>query len=394
MNFHHSFILFLVKTLVFGKISRLGAPLPEKGAPVLYLGFHRNGAVDGWVYAIALARPVEFMVAAKLMKNPLAKFFFWGLEVTRRSDGNAPVSNRQALGEATSLLVQGNSLFIFPEGTSTLGPKHLEFMKGAALIAARACKERPDLRVVPLSIRYGSPPLWGGDVEVIVGRALSSTDFTDPFEAQNLHETFAEALESLDPDFASEDEMEDAGQVASLAFSFMPYSAALRLAVKLLPTEAAKLWRSYQQESATCKKWRGVAIFPDDGAGREALKFLFSGAAVLAATLVNFLPVAAGTWAGRRLPDGPNVVLLWKSLAYLTVFLIYTPLLWGVFFALLPGKLAAFLCAAHLGVTVLGCKWIEPCRKSSVSLWNFLFHRDLRAKYQGVKEAIRNELMA
>ena len=384
-------MLFLIKALVFRKISLLGAPLPEKGAPVLYLGFHRNGAVDGWAYAIALSRPVEFMVASKLIKNPLARLFFSGLEVTRRGDDGSPASNRRTLDLAASLLAQGKPLFIFPEGTSTLGPRRLEFMKGAALIASRAFKQRPDLRIVPLSIRYGSPRLLGGDVEVMAGSALSSEDFEDPFDAKSLHNTFTEALESLAPDFASEEEMEDAAQTASLASSFMPYSEALRLAAGFSAgSDARNLWQIYKQESVICKKWQGVAVFPETSAAREVLKFLFSGAAVLSAVLFNALPAAAGAWAGYRFPDGPNVVLLWKSLTGLTIFLIYTPILWGVFFASGLGWLAA----VHLCVTILGCKLIEPYRKSRASLWNFLFHRNLRAKFERVKKAIRDEFMA
>jgi 1-acyl-sn-glycerol-3-phosphate acyltransferase len=392
MRIRDFFVLFLVKTLVFRKVSLFGAPLPEKGAPVLYLGFHRNGAVDGWAYAIALSRPVEFMVASQLLKNPVARFFFWGVEVTRRGDEGSPASNRRGLDLAVSLLVQSNPLFIFPEGTSTLGPRHLEFMKGSALVASRAFKQRPDLRVVPLSIRYGSPTLWGGDVEVTSGRALSSKDFEDPFDAKNLHRTFTEVLDSLAPCFVSEEEMEDATQAASLVSPFLPYSEAIRLAAEFSwkETDAGNLWLTYKKESTACKKWRGMAVFPYGGALCEALKFLLSGAVVLSAIFFNALPVVAGAWAGRRFPDGPNVVLLWKSLAGLTVFLVYTPLLWGCFFALDLGWLAV----AHLFVTVLGCKLLETYRKSSASLWNFMFHRNLREKFERVKEAIRDEFMA
>ena len=383
-------ILFLVKALVFRKISLLGAPLPERGVPVLYLGFHRNGAVDGWVYSIALSRPVEFMVASKLLKNPLAKFFFNGIEVTRRGDEGSPASNRRALDLSSSLLVQGKSLFIFPEGTSTLSHKHLEFMKGAALIASHTFKQRPDLKIVPLSIRYNSPPTWGSDAEVTVGSALSYTDFDDPFNAKNLHRTFTEALELLDPDFASEEEMEDASPAASLSSPFIAYSKSLHLAAELLKTEFGNMWQTYKKESLACKKWRGVAVFPEVSVGRETLQFLCYGSVVLSSVLFNVIPVAVGTWAGHRFPDGPNVILLWKSLAGLTVFLAYTPILWCILFALSLGWLAP----VHLCVTVLGCKWIESFRKSRASLWNILFHRNLRSKFEHVKEAIRNEFMA
>ena len=53
--------------------------LPAVG-PVLYLGLHRNGAVDGFLYHDLVPRTV-FMISTQLRRNPLGKLFFSGIAV-------------------------------------------------------------------------------------------------------------------------------------------------------------------------------------------------------------------------------------------------------------------------------------------------------------------------
>jgi len=75
-----------VITLVyFRKISLYGKEnIPANGA-VLFIGLHKNGAVDGFVYNRVLS-PVTFMLAAQLRRNPIIRLFFDGIEVTRDKD--------------------------------------------------------------------------------------------------------------------------------------------------------------------------------------------------------------------------------------------------------------------------------------------------------------------
>jgi hypothetical protein len=334
------------------------------------------------------------MVASNLIKNPIAKLFFSGIEVMRRGDEDSAFSNRRGIDLAVSHLARGDSLFIFPEGTSTLGPRHLEFMKGAALVASRVFKLRRDVVIVPLSVRYFSPRLWGGDAEVEVGRALSlekiSGDDTLP-DIRRIHDAITLAMESLAPDFASEEQLEDAAALASMMPSDgPPYSRAIYLAAKMLEGGLGNPWQTYKRESAACKKWRGYAPFPERSLLNEIASFLLTGFLVLSAVLMNIPAVLAGACAGRRFPDGPNVVLLWKPLAGITVFLIYSPILWGMLLWMGCGW-GIFM---HIGLTVLGCKTAESFRKSYASLWNLCFHRHLRQKFVNFKEMLRDETLA
>jgi 1-acyl-sn-glycerol-3-phosphate acyltransferase len=99
--------------------------LPRTG-PVLYLGLHRNGAVDGFVSDQALHHPV-FMISTQLRKNWFTRLFFEGIAVTRTKDEGDRTLNDAALHQCLGHLRAAGELFVFPEGTSSLGPRHLPF---------------------------------------------------------------------------------------------------------------------------------------------------------------------------------------------------------------------------------------------------------------------------
>ena len=56
--------------------------LPKAGQPVLFVGLHRNGAVDGFVYHRLLGVPV-FLISTQLTRSWFARLFFHGIAVTR-----------------------------------------------------------------------------------------------------------------------------------------------------------------------------------------------------------------------------------------------------------------------------------------------------------------------
>src|SRR5262245_49559470 len=106
--------------------------LPQSGA-ALYVGTHRNGAVDGFIYHAICPRSV-FMISAQLRRSLIGRLFFDGIEVVRAKDRakSDDQTNAPAMQQCLELLRSGGELFIFPEGTSSLGPRHLPFQSGAA----------------------------------------------------------------------------------------------------------------------------------------------------------------------------------------------------------------------------------------------------------------------
>jgi 1-acyl-sn-glycerol-3-phosphate acyltransferase len=127
----HAWLYRFINTVYFESISVVHSDRMPGSGPVLYLGLHRNGAVDGFVYHQALRKPV-FMISSQLRKSWLARLFFDGIVVARPRDEDDCTLNDTALGSCLNLLRLGGKLFVFPEGTSSLGPRHLPFRNGAA----------------------------------------------------------------------------------------------------------------------------------------------------------------------------------------------------------------------------------------------------------------------
>lgn len=389
------FMAVLIKFTVFRRVRLLGNPLPGRKRPVLYVGFHKNGAVDGWAYTIALARRLTFLIHAGLVKNPLAKLFFSGIEIPEKEAESAGASNRKGLDLAISRLAKGRSLFIFPEGTSTLGPRHLEFMKGAAFVASRAAKERDDLYIIPLAIHYATPELLGGDVEVVAGRTVVPSRYATGGhhpDAKLIHRAVTEEMDALAPDFDSEQQLADASKISSLVSETLniPYSNALYASAAILDSPVGECWRAYQEHSRTCRKWRGVAVFPEATVFSEGFFAVLSGIVILSAGVFNLLPLLAGYLAGRGSSHARNTILLRKVLAGTSVFLACTPVLWGVLIHLNQGLYILL----HVCLSIVGCKCLDSWRKSCVSMWNWLFHRNLSGEFYDVKQTLCDDVMA
>src|ERR1035438_6077934 len=98
---------------------------PQKGQPILYLGLHRNGAVDGFVYHRLLNAPT-FLISTQLTRSWFARLFFHGIAVARRKDEGDRQENEAALGHCVEHLRTGGALFVFPDRKSTrLNSSHL-----------------------------------------------------------------------------------------------------------------------------------------------------------------------------------------------------------------------------------------------------------------------------
>ena len=156
----------LLRTVWFRRIRVLGAERLPAARPVLWLGLHRNGALDGFVYA-GVAPRAEFLIAAQLRRGWVARLFFEGIEVVRGKDDGDRSANAAALEGAAALLARGGEIGVFPEGTSDLGPRVLPLHAGAAhlLLGALAAGTRP--AVIPLGLHYERAWCFRDSVEIV-----------------------------------------------------------------------------------------------------------------------------------------------------------------------------------------------------------------------------------
>ena len=146
---------------------------PQTGQPILYLGLHRNGAVDGFVYYRLLNAPT-FLISTQLTRSWFARLFFHGIALARRKDEGDRHENEMALGRCVEHLRAGGKLFVFPEGTSSLGPRHLPFKSGAAwLVLDYLERPGPPLQVIPVGIHYECPWAFRSKVEVVLGKPVA-----------------------------------------------------------------------------------------------------------------------------------------------------------------------------------------------------------------------------
>src|SRR2546430_15988385 len=145
---------------------------PRSG-PVLYVGLHRNGAVDGFNYHSLLPRAV-FMISSQLRKNFFSRIFFDGIAVTRTKDEGDRTLNSDGLEDCLRLLRTSGELFVFPEGTRSLGPRHLAFKSGAVKLLLDYIEKGRPIQVVPIGIHYECPWTFGSNIWVAMAAPKST----------------------------------------------------------------------------------------------------------------------------------------------------------------------------------------------------------------------------
>lgn len=320
-------LLYVVARIYYRRVRvvRL-APLSAGERPVLYVGLHRNGAVDGILYKSAFPRAV-FLISRQLVRSWFARLFFTGIPVTRDKDEHEPSSrgdNARALAAAVDHVVAGGDLFVFPEGTSDLGPRHLPFKPGAARVLAAAMERGVTPVVLPLGIFYESAPTFRSDVCIVVGAPIDVAPcaaiedqrtkvgalmscITTGLEAIAVEAADADALHRIETLSAIGDE--DMGETR--------WRMQRTLAARTLPAPVDERWRHLAREIETRRTAvdrAGIPRFSRRGAIWNAGWIGVEMLVVSLAFLTNVIPLVAAWRAGKRLSDAPNTIAIWRIL--------------------------------------------------------------------------------
>ena len=367
--------------------------LPEDG-PCLYVALHRNGAVDGFVYRQAVPRAV-FLISSQLRRSFLARCFFCGIAVTRRGDAGDRSENAAALRECVQLLADGGVLVVFPEGTSSLGPRHLPFRNGAASIALEALGRQVPLRIVPLGIHYEQAWAFRSRVEVVVGEPIATTlpeDLSDSGRLREMKRRLTTALELVGANFPSAAAQEEAGRLACTAAldPSRSFFTSLKSLESGVPESLAAQGRELESRLAGCRalRYQGVALFPEVSWWQDTWRLLLAGPVVLAGGLVNLPPLLAGYLAAHRRADGPNVIALWRLLAGLPVALLW----WGLVSAVLLGSGLGGWLAGYAILTMSALRLTNRTRQWAVSVWNGLICPHLAGPAREFRQSILQTL--
>ena len=372
----------------FSRVEVLPAA-PRLSGPTLLVALHRNGAVDGWVYKSIFPR-ATFLIAAQLRKNLLAKIFFTGISVVRDKDEGDRCANAAAMQLCQKLLATGGVLAIFPEGTSSLGPRHLPFKSGAARIAHEAWQSNIPLTVIPLGITYDAPSTFRSHVQVIVGEPLTHISVAALSLGELKHE-LSSRLESLGINAASDEQYRDIQVLASLVSPEIPYHQALKSLERSLPTAIQNGWPALRDSLA------GHNLLHADKEPFSPRPILLTvGVAVLlaplvlAAALLN-APLLLGAYlAGRRLADASNVITLWRILIGAPLLVVW---LFGVLFSAFAFNVPT-LFHVYLILSALGLFAYAPWKHSARQSFNAIRFPTLRLSCLALRSTLLRELRA
>ena len=387
---------WLIRVSYFDHVTvRHAERLPKRG-PVLYLGLHRNGAVDGFAYK-TICPDAQFMVTKRLRSSLFGRLFFTGIEVARDRDADSASAqiNAAAIEQCAQVLREGGELFIFPESTSALGPRHLPFKSGAARLLEQHLINGASLTVVPLGIFYESPTSFRAKVELVVGEPLRSdlsADLSRPARVHELKRRITTALEAVGvnvPDAAMLAHVERLACIATLGTD-RSFAATQKQLERGIPPVVEAAWRDLEPELARRRLWlhQGVPLFPMGSQAWYALLLIGAAGLALPGAALNFPPFAVAAWAGRKFPDDRNVVSLWKILVGLPAFLLWAVALIAA--AAVSGRWLGF--AAWLAATVMSLMLWYRVKKLAVIVHNGLRFPELRARVLAFRELVLKEV--
>lgn len=396
---HLNFQRFIV-WLYFDRVTVHGAENIPRNGSALLIGLHRNGAVDGFVYHTVAPRAV-FMVTARLLKKLLVRLFMSGIEIMREKDRagtEVPASaNAQSLQQCQDLLKDGGCLCIFPEGTSSLGSRHLPFKSGAARLALDYISSEAEhpLSIVPMGIHYEAPSEFRSRLNVVVGERVSVRFPQEWNRAQQLNELkrrFEAALLKVGVNVESDEQQDTVQRLAYIATlgTSRSYFHALKHLESGIPEEVLSSWKSLSLEFGRpgLLTHQGVPLFPVFPMPLMIAALALLGPLTMAGWMVNAPPLLAAAWAGRTFPDERNVVSLWRILVGVPVFMIWSVLI--LLICALTGHLS--FAAIYLILTFAALKLTRRTRNVAIEINNGLRHSDLKARAMGFHKLLLDSL--
>lgn len=187
--------------------------------PVILAASHLNGFVDPVLLVAALGRLPRFLAKATLWRVlPIRPFLALAriIPVHRREDHDGSASNAAMFASVVEALSRGDTVALFPEGTTHDRPHLVELRTGVARMAVQAVDGGvAGVRIVPVGVAYEDKVALRGralvefgepvDVAAEVARLRQAT--ADEHEVvRGLMATVDARLRAVSPDFTSLDQ--------------------------------------------------------------------------------------------------------------------------------------------------------------------------------------------
>lgn len=190
-HFWSRVMMFLVGT----RIKVHGKQNIQKGQPYLVISNH-SSYTDIPTLFRALPIYPRFIGKNELRKVPFLGFYMRmaGMIFIDRSN---PRKAKTTIGEAAELAKKGNSIVIFPEGTTIIGEEIASFKRGAAMLAFNC-----QLPILPVRIK-GTHRAWpsdtnmkirGGKIDVHIGQPIPYHSYKDKSDIEFLKEVREEII--------------------------------------------------------------------------------------------------------------------------------------------------------------------------------------------------------
>ena len=360
----------------------------HKNAQQIFALSHRNGAVDGWVYAFILKNAV-FTLAQQLHKIFFLRILFPGITLIRRKDISNKTEQQQNIKAFKQCLhiLQKQPLCIFPEGTSDLGIKHLPFENGLSKIAVRAFKKnKNNISITPFAIFYDDPTNMGGRVFVQQGETFN----VNTEDSNQIHQQMTHHLEEILLEYNSVDEMNNAHKIAMIYSVFNEKNNYLNALYQLKRQPEIFNKLSNQLESLKNKiTYKKITIYPVNIL-LSLWTFLITVIVVLPTFLINAIPLLCGFIAGKKSKDQNTISLFkivigyWVGLFYYLILIIIA----GVFYSIMGilVVLGLFL------FSLWGLKLYGACKKHLYAIINLIVSPNNRKEFLRIYNEINTTL--
>jgi 1-acyl-sn-glycerol-3-phosphate acyltransferase len=375
----YRFCHWLCAKIYYERITVLNPERLIKEGPVLYVGLHRNGAVDGFIYHQAVPRGV-FLISTQLRRHFFSRLFFCGISVARNKDDEDSDGNDAAIKECVDLLGGGGALIIFPEGTSSLGPRHLPFKSGAMHIALESLASGVPLRIIPLGIHYEKAWAFRSKVEIVVGNSISTAlppEMSRLGQLKEMKRRMNLALESVGTNFPSPELYKEASLLAyaSTLGTARSYFKSLKTFEGGIPEPVSHDWRQLVKKFASRRMLyhQGIPLFPGKPWWMYAASLCLLAPLVLAGVLVNFPPLLMGWFAGKKFSDDRNVIALWRLLIGLPIGLIWSLLVLVMLMVFCRWEWSL----GYAVLTLSALRLTYRTEKVAVAVWNGILHRSI-----------------
>lgn len=171
--------------LFYKKISIIGEDnIPKKG-PILFVANHQNAMMDPLVVATSTNTVMYFLARASAFKNKIAAKLLSAINaiaIYRVRDGvNSKFLNKAVFNHCSTLLSNGESILIFPEGSHNIVRKVRPLRAGFTRIAFDYLtkNENKDLIIIPIGLNYNNTINYAKSLHIIYGKPISSAKYFD-----------------------------------------------------------------------------------------------------------------------------------------------------------------------------------------------------------------------